>query len=376
MSSPRKINLLVVPDLFPGYDGDVQGIFVRDYLTAVEPFCKVSVLFIRLTGAKKGLTVTQEGGATVYRYCFSTTKIPFYLKPFYYWAWFRKGYALRRQIEKPDLVHAHGTILSGTLACRLGKAWQVPAIITEHQGPFTMISDSFWKLAWARRTMQRADAVLTVSDHLRKEILASRIHPKTIHVTHNPVDTALFVQKPDRTYRNILFASRLDVFKGGLRTLKAFHHMAEANPDWKLTMVGDGEEYGAIEAYMRQHPELQSRVYLKGKMTKAEIAREMAEADFFVFPSLHESFGLVVAEAMSCGLPVIATNKTAPKEYISADSGILVPPEDVDAIAGAMQKMIQTHASYSASAIRGAVIERFGFENFGKKLNAIYQSLL
>jgi glycosyltransferase involved in cell wall biosynthesis len=83
-----------------------------------------------------------------------------------------------------------------------------------------------------------------------------------------------------------------------------------------------------------------------------------------------------VAEALSCGLPVIVGNLTAPQEYVNPENGLLVPPDDIKAIAAAMQQMIASAGTYDAASIRARVTERFGFENFGKKLADIYRSFL
>ena len=111
------------------------------------------------------------------------------------------------------------------------------------------------------------------------------------------------------------------------------------------------------------------------KLTKPQIADEFRAADFLIFPSIHESFGLIPAEAMSAGLPVIATNRTAPPEFINDQSGILVDPESETEILEAMVKMISTLDDYDGSVIRGEMIERFGFDVFGEWLVDVYEGL-
>lgn len=376
MNSTKKINLLVIPDLFPKFEGDVQGIFILDYLTCVKDYCTTSVLFMRLTG-NKGLHTEISDSATIHRYCVSSKRVPAYLKPLAYMRWFIKGYQIGKKFKDIDIIHAHGSILSGTLSYLLAKKLKVPFVITEHQGPFSMTSENFWKLRWTSFIMQKANAVLTVSNHLKEEILAAGIHPKKIIVTHNPVDTGLFQVKANTNItNNILFVGRLDEFKGGLRSLKAFHHIMQHNPQYRFTLVGDGEEMPLIKNYLAQNPALKEKVTLTGSLSKAEIAKQMQAAGLFVFPSRHESFGLVIAEALSCGLPVIVGNLTAPKEYVPADSGLLVPPDDVEALAKAMQQMIDHLPGYKPAVIRKHITDHFSFAVFGERLNAIYHSLL
>ena len=275
MNSTNKINVLVIPDLFPKFKGDVQGIFVLDYLTSTSPYCNNTVMFGRLTSNKKGTSFVNNDDYDLYRFSMSSKKVPFYLKPFYYLLWFIK-----------------------------------------------------------------ADAVLTVSNHLKDEILKTEIHPKHIIVSYNPVDTDLFKLKSNQFNKTMLFVGRLDNFKGALRCLEAFDRMNEKFPDWKFTIVGDGEDYQPILNYLNNKPALKSKVKLTGQLSKSEIAFEMQHSDFLVFPSKHESFGLVITEALSSGLPVIVGNTTAPIEFVNSENGKTVQFDDINAIANAIENMI------------------------------------
>ena len=374
--SKQRINVLVIPDLFPKFKGDMQGIFILDYLTSTRNICNNTVLFGRLISEKKGLSIEEQENCKIYRYALSSKKIKSFLKPFYYVLWFVKGYQIGKSFRNIDIIHAHGTILSGTLSWLLSKKLKVPFIITEHQGPFTMTSENFWKRNWTRFVMQKANAVLAVSNHLKQEILNTNIHPKQIIVTYNPVDTDLFRIKNNQLNKTILFVGRLDNFKGAFRCLQAFDLIHQNYPDWKFTIVGDGEDYQAISSYLNDQPHLITKLKLTGQISKAQIAQEMQVSDFLVFPSKHESFGLVVAEALSCGLPVIVGNTTAPKEFVNNSNGILVDYDDIQQIATAMEKMICQLSEYNASIIRQDIITKFGFDNFGKNLTNIYQSFL
>ena len=79
---------------------------------------------------------------------------------------------------------------------------------------------------------------------------------------------------------------------------------------------------------------------------------------------------------MSCGLPVIASKYTAPKEYVTEDCGILIDPFSDAEIENSMRKLITSYKNYDSKKIRNKVVENFGFESFGNKLNALYESEL
>lgn len=375
MPEAKKLNILVIPDLFPKWEGDVQGIFVLDYLRSVAPYCKVQVFAPKLIGKDAGLVKSEIHGIPITRYSTTDKPVRGIKKFFLYRKLLRKAVKEAAKIPNIDLIHAHGSIVSGTIAAQVAKQKKIPFIVTEHIGPFSVVTNSSWKKRWTKKIIEQANALLCVSEHQKNEILSAGMHPKNVFVTYNPVDTDLFQQGSDSTEKkNILFVGRLDSFKGALRVAEAFKRMSSTHPGWKLTIVGDGEDRPALEEFVKTF-HFQEYIHVKGMLTKKQIAMEMQHADFMVFPSRHESFGLVVAEAMSCGLPVIITNRTAPKEFTDPSCGILVDPDNIDEIEKAMRKMMRTHGQYKRKEIRARIVERFSFEKFGKKLLDIYTSL-
>ena len=368
-----KPRILVIPDLFPRYDGDVRGIFILDWLQCMEANYDLTVLTVNIHADDKGREEsTTANGIRVIRLNLPKPTSKF-RKALFYRHYFKQA-VKAVAAEKPfNLIHAHGAILSGSVAKRLADRWQVPFIITEHTGPFSTISSVGWKLKWARKMLEAANLVTVVSAHLQSEMEAAGIKPRQIVVTGNPVDTELFTPSPDHP-KNILFVSRLDRFKGGLRTLQAFAQIAPQHPDWRLTIGGDGEEREDIKAFIKSAG-LANRVRMLGHLSKQEVAYAFREAAFLVFPSEHESFGLVAAEALSAGLPVIATNQSAPREYVNEGNGLLVNPHKVEAIATAMEQMIGSLSHYDRSAIRQEIVERYGFDAFGKSLAGIWNEL-
>ena len=131
-----------------------------------------------------------------------------------------------------------------------------------------------------------------------------------------------------------------------------------------------------MQKFIQENEELKYRVKLTGKQSKQEIAVLMQQSSFFVSPSEHETFGLVIAEAMSSGLPVIVGNETAPKEFVDNSSGILIPPRDIDALVVAMVQLIEHLNDYDSAAIRQTILDRFSFEAFGERLDGIYRDLI
>ncbi len=374
----KRINLLVLPDMFPRYEGDIYGIFLLDYLKAVESYCNISVLFLQISGERPGLTCEQKQNMTIYRYTISTIKNASHLKKMLlYLNWYRKGKNIGQNLNGIDIIHAHGGTLNGTLAKRIAASRKIPYLITEHTGPFSKITEKRISRLLCKRAMESSHAVLPVSNDLQQQILSSKIIPPKMYVTYNPVNTDLFdINGNPRNHNNFLFAGRLEDYKGALRSVMAFEKIYQRFAGWTFTIIGDGPEKAQIEYYLKRHPALNKRVVLTGKLTKEGIARQMNRADFFVYPSEHETFGIVIAEAMAAGLPVIVGNQTAPQEFVNRELGHLIPPNNIDQIADAIEDMIRNHAAYDSQKIRESVVKKFSLPVFGERLYKIYREFV
>lgn len=374
-----KPNILVLPSLFPSASDDLKGIFVLDYLKSVKQNCNITVLHFTMFGQEKEKKELIEG-FEVFRYSFAkptalNKKLKYFFYPFYYVMMKTK---IAEHISGKSLIHAHGAFLQGYAAAHVCKSNSLPLIITEHTGPFSKLTANFLIKKLVRSAIESANILLTVSQDLKNQVLESGIKPKRIEVTYNPVDTNLFLPgRDDKKFmrKNIIFAGRLEDYKGGLRTLKAFSKIRLLFPDWKLTIIGDGAEMADVKQLLEQDSGLKESVRCLGQIGKIQIAEEFKKGAFLVFPSSHETFGLVIAEALSAGLPVVVGNLTAPKEFVDNENGLLVDPYDVDALAYAMKKMIETVDQYDSTIIRNRIESLFGFEKFGTNMMKIYNSL-
>lgn len=122
----------------------------------------------------------------------------------------------------------------------------------------------------------------------------------------------------------VLFVGRLIYWKGAHLALQAFGRLLEQYPNAELTLVGSGKE----EKWLRQLVHtlgIDARVQWISRMDHAELLAKYAEFDVFLFPSLHDSSGNVVLEAMSAGLPVICLDLGGPPTMVDERCGIVVP---------------------------------------------------
>ncbi len=132
--------------------------------------------------------------------------------------------------------------------------------------------------------------------------------------------------------------------------------------------MGKGDDRPRLEQFIRQH-QLQDCVSLTRYIPDSELGDYYNLCDVFAMPSKGEGFGIVYLEALACGKPVLAGNQDGALDALcQGELGALVDPDDIDAIAQTLIAILEgksTHPLiYRHEALRQAVIDRFGFEQF------------
>ena len=141
-----------------------------------------------------------------------------------------------------------------------------------------------------------------------------------------------------------------------------------------MTIAGDGPERELLERQMSDSG-LQDVCRFTGARSRGELRDLIRSADALVSPSLGETCGLVAAEAMACGKPVIGTRGGGPEYVVTPGTGVLVQPRDSVGLADAMEAYIDGHRPKDAAAIRASVERRFGQEEFLRRWAEVYATV-
>ena len=95
-----------------------------------------------------------------------------------------------------------------------------------------------------------------------------------------------------------------------------------------------------------------------------------------VLPSKYETFGVVLIESLALGRPVIATRCGGPESIVRQQDGLLIEPNDINALSLAMKSMVKNYENYNSLEIRQACIERFGSRSIAKKIINNYSEII
>src|SRR5262249_51166379 len=150
---------------------------------------------------------------------------------------------------------------------------------------------------------------------------------------------------------------RLSPEKGFLHVVQAARLLRQRGLNrFDVFLGGDGGLRGSLERSVREWG-LSGHCHFLGWLSPAEVLEQMRACDAYVLPSLAETFGIVVAEAMACGKPVIATRCGGPESFVTPESGTLVPPAAPPALADAMQQFMAQRFKHDPVRIRQTIVD-------------------
>lgn len=185
--------------------------------------------------------------------------------------------------------------------------------------------------------LSASDTVITLTKADQKDYL--KWNKRTTYI-YNPI-TINNAQISNLTNKEILFVARLVKEQKGLDYLIEIAKKIQ-NTGWKIRVVGDGKDGEWFRQEVRANA-LQNCIILHGNVTH-NIQEFYGNASIFISTSRWEGFGLVLTEAMACGLPIISFDNSGPHEILDGGQyGILIPKYDVDAFANSIIELINNH---------------------------------
>jgi glycosyltransferase involved in cell wall biosynthesis len=274
----------------------------------------------------------------------------------------RLARTLRADIVHTHLVHAD---VYGGLAARLRGTHLVS---TKHNddpfrtGPFRFVERELCRLA---------DRVVTITDALhRVGVPATKV--ETIHYGLDELPGAWGVNAPDDvpdSARVLLAVARLTEQKGIDVAIRA---LAALPDDTVLVVLGEGPDREALQR-LAQELGLERRVFLLGRVP--DVAAWLRRATVLVHPARWEGFGLGVLEAMLAGLPVVATNVSSlPELVVDGESGVLVPPDDANALADGIVRALERPQLGEGALARAR--SEFSVARMADRTAALYAAIL
>jgi glycosyltransferase involved in cell wall biosynthesis len=375
-------NILLITKWYPNDDNLMNGIFVKEFAKAKALYNNVIVLHGELTSIRNPKFPFEvvdglEDGIRTIRFVYKRRFLKLH-RIINIIGWICLLHKINKEGIKPDIIHFHEYDAS-LPAFIYAKRNNIPLIITEHYTAFVRNSLSFFARILARIILKKANIILPVSNYL-KEYLYKYAPNARFEVVHNVVNTSLFKPVPVKIkekneIKEFVAVARLVENKGLEYLIKALNILRNTRTDFILNIIGDGESREKLNNMVNEL-DLGEFVKFQGMLSKPKVAEYMSKSDFFVLPSLFETFGCVIIEAMACGKPIIATNIGGPNEILTPQSGILVKSADSEVLKDAIEYMLDNYWKYSPYDIADYVDKNYSYSVIGAKLTKIYDDLI
>lgn len=287
--------------------------------------------------------------------------------------------------EAPDFVHAHWSYEFAGAAIKYGKHY----LVTIHDNPFVIFRYfknlyRFGRLLMAENNLRKVTNASTVSPYMlpyvTKRIKKAKVIPNPIKVQYQPTEVEVMIESRlmSLTAAKIVMVNNgWDQRKNGKKALESFAIIQKKFPNVSLHLFGGGSEKGGL-AYKDALDLKMQNVFFNGVVTRDNLLNELKTAHFLLHPALEESFGVVLIEAMSMGVPAIGGNQSGAVPWVVAQEKLLVDVRNVQLIAEKIVSLIKDKILYRDVSLKGYtnIVERFSSTSIAQQYLSYYNEIL
>lgn len=284
------------------------------------------------------------------------------------------------QYGLPDITHVHVLTRLALVAWWLKQRYGIPFLITEHWSRYIKGRDEFngFTRKWLTRLLVRqAEMVTTVTQNLAEAMQYHGLRNPDYRLIPNIVDTEVFKPNPfkQKTNKRIVHISCFeDRSKNISGLLSALKQLRQKRDDFECVMVGDGMDFEAMRIISEKFG-LGEKVIFRGLEEGTKLAETLASGDFLVLFSNYENLPVVIPEALSCGLPVVATRVGGISELIGEHNGILVEARNERQLVEAMDRMLDEFPNFEPETMRSPITTTNSPAAVGILLNTWYSEI-
>lgn len=387
------MKVLFLASWYPSSEDPIDGIFIRRHAESVANECDITVISYHPTDSRKsGLEISQYNGIKEMRIyqrrifqrkphrkaLFNIFRI---IELLFFIIYFYKGFRLLLKTDgKPDIVHLNVIYPMGFFALFVNLFYRIPYIVTEHTSPFKIYHDSFIKKIFSLMIIKRAKFILPVSQALKKEMQVLYdtnryvVIPNIVDSMFSPEKT---IEKEFHSKKNIIHVSLLDDSQKNISgIIYAMEEVSKTREDFHLQIVGEGIDKKELEILAGKCGLLNSVVSFSGRLSGEPLIESYRHSCFFVLNSYQETFAIVCAEALACGIPVVSTRCGGPEEYIDEKMGILIDVKRHDQLVAVINYMLDHYQDYNPLYLHDSIRSKFSPEIVGEQIMKIYQQVL
>ena len=386
-----KTNMIKVLFLSQGYPNRydlMSGLFVQKHAEAVSLYCDVKVLYVHADEKINKFEFEEKNHINfreliIYYPCKKDKVLYKAYKTINYIRAYIKGYKLiTKNNFQPDIVHTNILTRTGFIAYLLKCCKGFPYVVTEHWSRYLPGRNAYkgiLRKLITRLVVKNAEAILPVSEILKNAMLDHKLANSNYVIVNNVVDNYFFEEIPlsYRTKKRILHISCFDEQAKNVKgIIRATNELSKKRQDFELILIGTGVDYQSVHELAETFDFPRYLVHFFGEKTPKEVAYWLKNSDFLVMFSNYETAGVVIAESLACGKPVISTNVGIAPEYINKSTGMLVNTCDELALTDKMNYLLDHFTEYNADAMRTIAQNCFSYQAIGQKFYDEYIRIL
>ena len=363
-----KKKVLHLAKWYPNKAEPLLGIFIQKHIQSVQQYYDNKVISIYETN-----TINSNIHREV-NYLNSTEEVIFYHK---------KGllnkirvlYRVWKEIKnfQPHLIHAHVMGWTSSLAFLFSRTNQVPFLISEHWSGYR--KKGYAKLNFASKILRKisarkAEQICVVSNFLKEDMIKCGIEAN-YSIIGNVVDGKTLDIGKNKTFSFVFAGDLVQETKNVKGILEAFYEVIKHHKYIKLDILGDGKDLKNYKDLSDQL-ELNNHVSFHGNQSNEYVFKTLSQSHVLILNSHFETFSIICAEALSCGIPVISTKCGGPESFLNDETGILIDRDSNNQLTKAMKAIITDYDKYEPEKLKSRA-HQFSMDSIGEK---IYQQYL
>jgi glycosyltransferase involved in cell wall biosynthesis len=379
--------ILYIPKWYPNRTNNFSGIFIEKHIKALAKECRAAVLYVGADPTSKlkfELDACIENNIKTVRVYYQNNDVSnsiigkaIKLYRYLYAAYLGLKY-IKAEFGKPNLVHVNVLTRPGIIAFLLYKLNGIPYIVSEHWSGYLPADGSYkgtFKKLLTRIIVKNAKAVTTVSQKLAESMKFHKLTGKYT-IIPNCVEVDNLPKHAIHAATNaVMIGNLLDKEKNISAVLYAVASLKAKFSDFKLTIIGGGEDELKLKQLLVDLA-ITNQVNFKGILPQHEVYKELSAASFLICNSNYETFSVVIAEALACGTPVLATRCGGPEEYLSEQFGKLIPLHHPEELKNGIAFMLQHHTSFSQEKMMEFARTTFNPTTIAKQFISVYHPLI
>ena len=362
-----KKKVLHLAKWYPNKLEPLLGIFIQKHIQSVQESYDHKVISIYQTN-----TINSNIHRKV-NYLNSTEEVIFYHK---------KGllnkirvlYKVWKEIKKiqPHLIHAHVMGWTSTLAYFISNTNQIPFLISEHWSGYHKKGyaqlKSISKIL-RKKSAKHANQICVVSKFLKEDMIKCGLKGNYTIIENVADGIALEIEK-NKTFSFVFAGDLVQETKNVKGIIEAFSEVLKQHKDIKLDIIGDGKDlknYNALSNRLK----LNNHVSFHGNRNNDYVIKTLSQSHVLILNSYFETFSIICAEALLCGIPVIATRCGGPESYLNEKTGILIDIDNKKQLTTAMGSIITNYDKYEPEKLKSIALQ-YSMDSIGEKINQEY----